>query len=68
MTHAMSFDRDLVKKYDRSGPRYTSYPTAPQFTSAFSVADYQAAAAASNLNLEAPLSLYIHIPFCKSLC
>lgn len=66
---SLSFNRALVEKYDRPGPRYTSYPTAPQFHQAFALDDYQAAARASN-QAAAPkaLSLYIHIPFCKSLC
>jgi oxygen-independent coproporphyrinogen-3 oxidase len=69
MDQALDFDRALVEKYDRPGPRYTSYPTAPQFHSAFACDDYQQAAAASNrLPLPKPLSLYIHVPFCKSLC
>ncbi|WP_262381123.1 MULTISPECIES: oxygen-independent coproporphyrinogen III oxidase [unclassified Pseudomonas] len=66
---AFEFNRALVQKYDRPGPRYTSYPTAPQFHSAFALDDYQQAVAASNQAL-APkaLSVYIHIPFCQSLC
>ena len=69
MAHAPTFDRALVEKYDRPGPRYTSYPTAPQFHSAFAMDDYQAAAARSNQAPQPkPLSIYIHIPFCKSLC
>ena len=66
---SLSFNRALVEKYDRPGPRYTSYPTAPQFHQAFALDDYQAAARASNqAALPKALSLYIHIPFCKSLC
>ena len=68
MHHDMSFDRDLVKKYDRPGPRYTSYPTAPQFSTDFTIQDYQQAARLSNALPLTPLSLYVHIPFCKSLC
>ncbi|MFZ2318388.1 MAG: oxygen-independent coproporphyrinogen III oxidase [Pseudomonas sp.] len=69
MDQSLSFNRALVEKYDRPGPRYTSYPTAPQFHQAFAMDDYHAAAQASN-QAAAPkaLSLYIHIPFCKSLC
>ncbi|NYS60139.1 oxygen-independent coproporphyrinogen III oxidase [Vreelandella salicampi] len=63
------FDRPLVEKYDRPGPRYTSYPTAPQFHTAFAEDDYRAAAERSNrVASPKPLSAYIHIPFCKSLC
>ena len=69
MGHVPTFDRALVEKYDRPGPRYTSYPTAPQFHSAFAMDDYQAAATRSNQGAQVkPLSIYIHIPFCKSLC
>lgn len=66
---AFEFNRALVQKYDRPGPRYTSYPTAPQFHSAFALDDYRQAVAASNHGA-APkaLSVYIHIPFCQSLC
>ncbi|HAA41193.1 MAG TPA: oxygen-independent coproporphyrinogen III oxidase, partial [Pseudomonas sp.] len=66
---AFEFDRALVHKYDRPGPRYTSYPTAPQFNSAFALDDYHQAVRASH-QLAAPkaLSVYIHIPFCQSLC
>jgi len=69
MNQPLNFNRALVEKYDRPGPRYTSYPTAPQFHQAFAVDDYHAAALASNQAAEPKaLSLYIHIPFCKSLC
>jgi oxygen-independent coproporphyrinogen-3 oxidase len=69
MDQSLNFNRALVEKYDRPGPRYTSYPTAPQFHQAFAMDDYQSAVAASNRAV-APrsLSLYIHIPFCQSLC
>ncbi|MCE8035060.1 MAG: oxygen-independent coproporphyrinogen III oxidase [Halomonas sp.] len=63
------FNRPLVEKYDRPGPRYTSYPTAPQFHAAFAEDDYRAAAERSNrVASPKPLSVYVHIPFCKSLC
>nr|WP_163501102.1 oxygen-independent coproporphyrinogen III oxidase [Halomonas socia] len=63
------FDRPLVEKYDRPGPRYTSYPTAPQFHAAFAEDDYRTAAERSNhAETPKPLSVYVHIPFCKSLC
>ena len=69
MGQSLNFNRALVEKYDRPGPRYTSYPTAPQFHQAFAVDDYQRAATASNqAAVPKPLSLYIHIPFCQSLC
>jgi oxygen-independent coproporphyrinogen-3 oxidase len=68
-SHQIRFDADLVRRYDRSGPRYTSYPTAVQFTDHFGISEYRAAAAASNQDpIPRPLSLYVHIPFCSSPC
>ncbi|MFR0693187.1 oxygen-independent coproporphyrinogen III oxidase [Enterobacterales bacterium AE_CKDN230030158-1A_HGKHYDSX7] len=72
MPESMNFNRALVQKYDRPGPRYTSYPTAPQFHGAFAADDYRAAARRSNhpgnQGVAKPLSVYIHVPFCQSLC
>ncbi|HUO95415.1 MAG TPA: oxygen-independent coproporphyrinogen III oxidase [Steroidobacteraceae bacterium] len=62
------FDADLVRRYDRPGPRYTSYPTAVQFHTGFGAADYEAAARASNQGTPKPLSIYVHVPFCESPC
>lgn len=61
------FDPALIARYDRSGPRYTSYPTAVQFRPGFGEEMYRARALASN-RAAAPLSLYFHIPFCARLC
>ena len=62
-------DTELLQRYDRPGPRYTSYPAAPQFTSAFSLAELSAHAARSNLQPgPRALSLYVHVPFCLSPC
>jgi len=61
------FDPELIRKYDKSGPRYTSYPTAVQFTESFSADDYKAQIVKSN-QLATPLSLYFHIPFCDTVC
>jgi len=62
-------DTELLKRYDRPGPRYTSYPAAPQFTSAFGIADLSAHAERSNLQPgPRALSLYVHVPFCFSPC
>jgi len=58
---------ELLAKYDTAGPRYTSYPTAIQFTEDFGRKDYEAIANRSHDSI-APLSLYIHVPFCHSLC
>jgi len=61
--------QDLIHKYQVSGPRYTSYPTALQFNERFSEQDYQAQVESSNqFVVPKPLSVYIHIPFCASLC
>ena len=62
---------DLLQRFDLNGPRYTSYPTADRFVDAFTAEDYVQAmklrrSAAASMNM--PLSLYVHIPFCESLC
>lgn len=56
---------DLLKKYNTNGPRYTSYPTALEFSADFHYPDFISAAQNSQ---KTNLSLYIHIPFCHSLC
>lgn len=58
---------DLLKKYAVSGPRYTSYPPAPVFSEAFGWPEYVRAIEAANSS-QRPLSLYVHIPYCRSLC
>ncbi len=63
----IEFDLDLIRRYDRSGPRYTSYPTAIEFHDGFGPAEYRAACARSNAS-NRPLSLYFHIPFCDTVC
>ena len=63
------FDADLIARYGGAGPRYTSYPTAVQFTGEFGAADWQASLDESNrLPIPADLSLYVHVPFCSSPC
>ena len=58
-----------LEKYNQPGPRYTSYPTAPEWDDGFGPVDFQAALADANRKpTPAPLSLYFHIPFCESLC
>ena len=62
---------DLLRRYDVAGPRYTSYPTADRFVEAFGEAEYLQALEQRREGLGAkamPLSLYVHIPFCESLC
>lgn len=62
-------DTELLKKYSRPGPRYTSYPTAPVFSSDFTTADYVEEIRRTNAaETPPPLSLYFHIPFCDTLC
>ncbi|MBI5136516.1 MAG: oxygen-independent coproporphyrinogen III oxidase [Nitrospirae bacterium] len=62
-------DRRLIAKYDKAGPRYTSYPTAPHFSERFDAAAYRAEIARSNREESGrPLSLYFHLPFCDTLC
>ncbi len=67
MDQSLVFDIELIRRYDKSGPRYTSYPTAVQFHEDFAEADYRAVAARTNQQ-GGPLSLYFHIPFCDTLC
>ena len=67
MDQGIYFDLDLIRRYDQSGPRYTSYPTAVEFTDAFGEDVYRAACARSN-GSGRPLSLYFHIPFCDTVC
>jgi oxygen-independent coproporphyrinogen-3 oxidase len=63
------FDADLLRRYDRPGPRYTSYPTAPRFSPRFGETELRAAAEASNGDpIPRRLSLYVHVPFCMSPC
>ncbi|APW42455.1 oxygen-independent coproporphyrinogen III oxidase [Rhodoferax saidenbachensis] len=62
---------DLLRRFDVAGPRYTSYPTADRFVEAFGADDYAQALAQRRSGAAAlalPLSLYVHIPFCESLC
>ncbi|OOE47232.1 oxygen-independent coproporphyrinogen III oxidase [Salinivibrio kushneri] len=59
------WDQALINKYNYSGPRYTSYPTALEFHEAFAPAEFDMACSQYP---ERPLSLYVHIPFCHKLC
>ena len=58
---------NLVRKYNRSGPRYTSYPTVPVWPQGRFGEEYTRALAAEG-KLELPLAVYVHIPFCRRLC
>ncbi len=67
-TPAWAFDSELLRRYDKPGPRYTSYPTAPHFQD-FAANDLRAAVARSEqLHPQRPISLYIHVPYCTSPC
>lgn len=64
-----NIDLELIKKYDRPGPRYTSYPTAPHFTDSFTSEKYLDEIIRTNNETNPPdLSLYYHLPFCDTLC
>ncbi|UDF33592.1 UNVERIFIED_ORG: oxygen-independent coproporphyrinogen III oxidase [Shinella sp. XGS7] len=67
-----AISEDLLRRYDIAGPRYTSYPTADRFVEAFTVQQYEQAlaqrASGALVGGGAPLSLYVHIPFCESVC
>lgn len=67
MDTSIVFDTELIRKYDKTGPRYTSYPTAVQFHEEFGEAEYRDLALASNASGK-DLSLYFHIPFCDTVC
>src|SRR5215469_1850465 len=58
---------EFLARYNRPGPRYTSYPTAPVWNDAFGPTDLEAVHAAAD-RARTPVSLYMHLPFCESLC
>lgn len=69
MIQAAQFDSELVRKLRQLGPRYTSYPTADRFTEAFGYRDYlQAVASLRTRGSKNALSIYLHIPFCDTVC
>ena len=59
---------DLLRRYDKPGPRYTSYPTAVEFHDGFGDAEYRERLAEAAQSAADPLSLYIHLPFCRERC
>ena len=67
MLDAIRWDSDLIRRYDLAGPRYTSYPTAMQFTDQVSTFDLLHALRESR-KASRPLSLYVHVPFCANIC
>ncbi len=67
MSHVI--DEQLLQRFDVPGPRYTSYPTADRFVEAFGEVDYIQALEQRRVgSMALPLSVYVHIPFCESLC
>ena len=58
----------ILKQFDRPGPRYTSYPTAPLFSAEYTAKRFEDDLIENNHDNSAPISLYIHIPFCDTLC
>jgi oxygen-independent coproporphyrinogen-3 oxidase len=65
----LNVPQEIVDRYNVAGPRYTSYPTAPEWTDSFGPPDYEGALKQSNEDRPArPLSLYTHLPFCDRLC
>ncbi len=67
MTTSNLFNINMITKYDKAGPRYTSYPTAPMFHTAIN-SDVYANTLKDVAQSDSPLSLYIHIPFCNTVC
>ena len=69
MSALPAFDADLLGRYDRPGPRYTSYPTAPQFRESFGEPEFREHARRTNEgSIARPISLYVHVPYCFSPC
>ncbi|MBL6986277.1 MAG: oxygen-independent coproporphyrinogen III oxidase [Methylobacter sp.] len=67
MDQSIKFDVNLINRYDKAGPRYTSYPTALELHEGFGDREYREHIAKSNA-AGGPLSLYFHIPFCDTVC
>ncbi len=59
---------EMLAKYDRPGPRYTSYPTAVEFNESFRSGEYRDRLAGASDREDEPLSLYVHLPFCEARC
>lgn len=69
MSDKIALDKSLLQRYGITGPRYTSYPTAARFNENFHESDYHTAIEESNGDpVPSPLSLYVHLPFCRSPC
>ena len=69
MKQSIIFNKELINRYNQLGPRYTSYPAASQFNEEFGIKDYYQVVKDSNEDLlPKPLSIYIHLPFCNTVC
>ena len=66
-TDLLAVTPEIIQRYNRPGPRYTSYPTVPVWSEGYFSEDYAACLQKEGLN-EKPISLYLHIPFCRQLC
>jgi len=67
MREELRVSEEFLARYNRPGPRYTSYPTAPVWNDSFGIDDLEKIHAEANRE-ETPVSLYMHLPFCESLC
>ncbi len=68
-SNQLVLDLDLIRRLDKNGPRYTSYPTADRFADSYDAKSYEHWLAKREIGgISRPLSLYIHIPFCNTLC
>ena len=67
MRHELRVSAEFLDRYNRPGPRYTSYPTAPVWNDVFGPRDLEAVHGAADA-ARTPVSLYMHLPFCESLC
>jgi len=69
LKQSIIFNKELINRYNQLGPRYTSYPAASQFNEEFGIKDYYQVVKDSNEDLlPKPLSIYIHLPFCNTVC
>ena len=64
----MEISPELLERHDQPGPRYTSYPTAVEFTTSFGPDDHAERLRMTADDADAPLSLYVHLPFCEARC
>ena len=68
-TETLNVTEAILERYNVPGPRYTSYPTAPEWIDTFGPGDFEQVCAETNaLRPAPPLSIYVHLPFCESLC